>query len=47
MTNNDIIEALENRYNKLLRNGRNSENSGIMRKLRRKINRAKSGIKVA
>ena len=34
------IEVMEQRYQK----GKNSENVGIMRKLRRKINKAKNGI---
>lgn len=39
------IEVMEQRYQMLLnRNGKNSENVGIMRKLRRKINKAKNGI---
>ena len=39
------IESMEQRYQMLInRKGKNSENVGIMRKLRRKINKAKSGI---
>ena len=39
------IEVMEQRYQMLLnRKGKNFENVGIMRKLRRKINKAKSGI---
>lgn len=39
------IEVMEQRYQMLLnRKGKNSENVGIMRKLRRKINKAKDGI---
>ena len=39
------IEAMEQRYQMLInRKGKNSENVGIMRKLRRKINKAKQGI---
>lgn len=39
------IEVMEQRYQMLLnRKGKNSENVGIMRKLRRKINKAKNGI---
>lgn len=39
------IEIMEQRYKMLLnRKGKNSENVGIMRKLRRKINKAKQGI---
>ena len=39
------IEVMEQRYQMLLnRKGKNAENVGIMRKLRRKINKAKSGI---
>lgn len=39
------IETMEQRYQMLInRNGKNSENVGIMRKLRRKINKAKQGI---
>ena len=41
---NDIVEILTERYNRLARNGRNSEGSGLMRKLRRKVNKAKQGI---
>lgn len=40
----DIVEILTERYNRLARNGRNSESAGLMRKLRRKINKAKRGI---
>ena len=39
------IETMEQRYQMLInRKGTNSENVGIMRKLRRKINKAKQGI---
>lgn len=39
------IELMEQRYQMLLnRKGKNSENVGIMRKLRRKINKAKQGV---
>lgn len=39
------IEVMEQRYQMLLnRKSKNSENVGIMRKLRRKINKAKNGI---
>lgn len=39
------IEIMEQRYQMLLnRKGKNSENIGIMRKLRRKINKAKQGV---
>lgn len=39
------IEIMEQRYKMLLnRKGKNFENVGIMRKLRRKINKAKKGI---
>ena len=39
------IETMERRYQMLInRKGKNSENVGIMRKLRRKINKAKQGI---
>ena len=39
------IETMEQRYQTLInRKGKNSENVGIMRKLRRKINKAKQGI---
>ena len=42
------IETMEQRYQMLInRKGKNSENVGIMRKLRRKINRAKAGIAIA
>lgn len=44
MTTDAIVKELEGRYNKLLRNGRNMESYGLMRKLRRKINKAKQGI---
>ena len=41
----ESIETMEQRYQMLLnRKGKNFENVGIMRKLRRKINKAKSGI---
>ena len=39
------IEIMEQRYQMLLnRKGKNSENVGIIRKLRRKINKAKQGV---
>ena len=39
------IETMEQRYQMLInRKGKNSENVGIMRKLRRKINKAKQGV---
>ena len=39
------IETMAQRYQMLInRKGKNSENVGIMRKLRRKINKAKQGI---
>lgn len=39
------IEIMKQRYQMLLnRKGKNSENVGIMRKLRRKINKAKQGV---
>ena len=39
------IETMEQRSQMLInRKGKNSENVGIMRKLRRKINKAKQGI---
>ena len=38
------IEVLTERYNRLLRNGRNAEMNGLMRKLRRKIAKAKQEI---
>ena len=39
------IETMEQRYQMLINlKGKNSENVGIMRKLRRKINKAKQGI---
>lgn len=39
------IEIMEQRYQMLLnRKDKNSENVGIMRKLRRKINKAKQGV---
>lgn len=39
------IKIMEQRYQMLLnRKGKNSENVGIMRKLRRKINKAKQGV---
>lgn len=39
------IEIMEQRYQMLLnRKGKNPENVGIMRKLRRKINKAKQGV---
>lgn len=38
------IEVMEQRYQRLLKNGKNSEGSGILRKIRRKINKAKKGI---
>lgn len=40
----DIVEILTERYNRLARNGRNAEGSGLMRKLRRKIVKAKQGV---
>lgn len=47
MTNENLVKELKDRYRRLLSNGRNSESFGIMRKLRRKINRAKAGIAIA
>lgn len=39
------IKIMEQRYQMLInRKGKNSENVGIMRKLRRKINKAKQGV---
>lgn len=38
------IEVLTERYNRLLNNGRNAEVNGLMRKLRRKIAKAKQEI---
>ena len=39
------IETMDQRYQMLInRKGKNSENVGIMRKLRRKINKAKQGV---
>lgn len=38
------IEVMEQRYQRLLKNGKNSEGGGILRKIRRKINKAKKGI---
>lgn len=39
------IETMEQRYQMLInRKSKNSENVGIMRKLRRKINKAKQGV---
>lgn len=39
------IETMEQRYKMLInRKDKNSENVGIMRKLRRKINKAKQGV---
>lgn len=40
----NIVDVLTDRYNRLARNGRNAEGSGLMRKLRRKIAKAKQGI---
>lgn len=40
----ESIVALEERYNRLLRNGKNSEGQGVLRRIRRKINKAKKGI---
>ena len=47
MTNENLVKELKERYRRLLSNGRNSDSFGIMRKLRRKINRAKAGIAIA
>ena len=39
------VDTMEQRYQMLLnRKGKNSENVGIMRKLRRKINKAKQSV---
>lgn len=44
----DSIEVMEQRYKMLLnRKGKNTEGTGIMRKLRRRINRAKQGITIS
>lgn len=40
----DSIKNMEDRYNRLLRNGKNSEGQGVLRKIRRKINKAKKGV---
>lgn len=37
----ESIVTLEERYNRLKRNGKNSEGQGVLRKLARKINKAK------
>ena len=47
MTNENLVKELKDRYRRLLSNGCNSESFGLMRKLRRKINRAKAGIAIA
>lgn len=47
MTNENFVKELEDRYRRFLSNGRNMESFGLMRKLRRKINRAKAGITIA
>lgn len=41
------IKELEQRYQRLLMNGKNVEGAGLMRKLRRKINKAKKGIVIS
>lgn len=38
------IEVMEQRYQRLLKNGKNSEGNGILRKIRRKINKAKKSV---
>lgn len=43
----DSIKVLEERYNRLARNGKNSEGQGVLRRIRRKINKAKKGIILA
>lgn len=44
----DSIEVMEQRYRMLLnRKGKNTEGTGIMRKLRRRINRAKQGVVIS
>lgn len=41
------IQILEERYNRLLRNGKNSEGTGVLRRIQRQINKAKQGIILA
>lgn len=36
------IAAMEARYNRLLHNGKNSEGQGVLRRIRREINKAKN-----
>lgn len=40
----ESIKNMEDRYNRLLHNGKNSEGQGVLRRIRRKINKAKKGI---
>lgn len=41
------IKILEERYNRLARNGKNSEGTGVLRRIQRQINKAKKGVFLA
>lgn len=41
------IKVLEERYNRLVRNGKNTDGEGVLRRIRRTINKAKRGIVLA
>lgn len=36
------VKALQDRYNRLLQNGKNTEGSGVLRKIQREIRNAQS-----
>lgn len=41
------IKVLEERYNRLVRNGKNTDGEGVLRRIRRTINKAKRGVVLA
>lgn len=43
----ESIDSLKARYNRLARNGKNGDNSGVLRKIRRKIMRLEQGIVIS
>ena len=43
----ETLQSLEARYNRLARNGKNGDDSGVLRKLQRRINRLKKGIVIS
>lgn len=43
----ESMDSLKARYNRLARNGKNSDNSGVLRRIKRKMNKLEKGIKLA